>query len=193
MQELIRRLFFGLWYFRNPPWDTGITPPELVEFIATHAPGRALDLGCGTGTNVINLAQHGWQVTGIDFAGRAIRIAQRKVRMAGLKADLRVGDVTKLAGIRGPFDLILDIGCFHSLTSKSKRDYVHNLTQILAPGGRYLMYAFFKTTDKDRFGLSQADLELLGDNLTLDKRQDGTERGRAPSAWFTFRRKSGDE
>jgi len=193
VQELIRKLFFDLWYFRDPPWDTGITPPELADFIATHPPGRALDLGCGTGTNVMSLVEHGWQVTGIDFARRAIRIAQRKVHSAGLQADLRVGNVARLAGIKGPFDLILDIGCFHSLTTKSKQDYVRNLTQLLAPGGSYLMYAYFKTHEGSRFGLSQVDLELLGENLSLDRRQDGTEHGNAPSAWFTYRQKARDE
>jgi 2-polyprenyl-3-methyl-5-hydroxy-6-metoxy-1,4-benzoquinol methylase len=89
------KVIFNLWYFKKPPWDTGVSPPELIGFIATHPPGRALDLGCGTGTNVITLAQHGWQVTGVDFARKAIVMGKRKVRQAGVNADLRVGDVTK--------------------------------------------------------------------------------------------------
>src|SRR5689334_21905005 len=52
---MLRRLSFNLWYFRNPPWDSGISPPELLEFIQTHPAGKAIDLGCGTGTNVITL------------------------------------------------------------------------------------------------------------------------------------------
>ena len=50
---MLQRLFFNLWYYFNPPWDTGITPPEVVEAIdgpEALRPGRALDLGCGTGT-----------------------------------------------------------------------------------------------------------------------------------------------
>ena len=50
----MRRLLFSIWYWlRRPPWDTGVTPPELVRFVSAHSPGRALDLGCGTGTNVV--------------------------------------------------------------------------------------------------------------------------------------------
>lgn len=160
-----------------------------MDFIASHNPGRALDLGCGTGTNVIMLAQHGWQVTGVDFVGKAIAIARRKAQQAGVQVDLRVGDVAQSNGIVASFDLILDIGCFQSLTPASKRDYVRNLTHFLAPGGTYLMYAFFKSAESDRFGLTPADLELLGENLELVHRQDGTERGQKPSAWFTYRPK----
>ncbi|HZD55845.1 MAG TPA: class I SAM-dependent methyltransferase, partial [Anaerolineales bacterium] len=70
--KILRRIFFNLWYYREPPWDTGISPPELLAFIESHPAGQALDLGCGTGTNVITLARNGWQVTGVDFAPRAI-------------------------------------------------------------------------------------------------------------------------
>lgn len=38
----------------SPPWDTNITPPELVAEVEgpqARTSGRALDLGCGTGTN----------------------------------------------------------------------------------------------------------------------------------------------
>ena len=97
------------------PWDTGVSPPELTEFIRSHAPGRALDLGCGTGTNVITLAQHGWWVTGVDFAWRAIRVARRKARRSGVEVELQVADVTRGDAVSGPYDLVLDLGCFHNL------------------------------------------------------------------------------
>ncbi len=120
MQAFFRRMSFNLWYFRRPPWDTGITPPELMAFVASRPSGRALDLGCGTGTNAITLAQYGWQVTGIDFAMKAIRLARRKAIKASVVIDFHVGDVTRLEGITGLFDLVLDIGCFHSLTPEGK-------------------------------------------------------------------------
>ncbi|TMK17193.1 MAG: methyltransferase domain-containing protein [Actinobacteria bacterium] len=68
------------WMYRTgrTPWDTGVTPPEVVDLIegpAAVAAGRALDLGCGTGTNVRYLAQHGWEATGVDAvpAGSTVR------------------------------------------------------------------------------------------------------------------------
>jgi cyclopropane fatty-acyl-phospholipid synthase-like methyltransferase len=187
-QSWFRRLFFNIWYYRKPPWDTGISPPELMEHINSHPPGRALDLGCGTGTNVITLARHGWQVTGVDFAKHAIAIAQKKAEGAGVKVKLYVEDVTQLNQVSGTFDLILDMGCFHTLSAENAERYIQKLQDVLAPQGTYLMYGFFKNQNEAGPGLTQAVLAALKEHLDLVNRQDGTERGRRPSAWFTFRR-----
>jgi SAM-dependent methyltransferase len=141
---MLRKHYFNLLYlFSEPPWDTGVSPPELLDFIEHHPPGNAIDIGCGTGTNVITLAQSDWKVTGVDFAPHAIKIAKHKLRRGGIRAELVVRDATNLNGITGPFDLALDIGCFHGLRGK-KADYLSELDRILAPGGHWLMYGFFK-------------------------------------------------
>jgi SAM-dependent methyltransferase len=188
MSTVLRRLLFNFWYFREPPWDTGISPVELMEFIQSHPPGRALDLGCGTGTNVITLAQHGWQVTGVDFAWRAIRIARQKAQRAKLKVDLLIEDVTRVRDVDGRFDLVLDMGCYHSLPLESREAYLENLGRLLAPEGSYLMYGFFKNPRESGPGLTEADLQMLNDRFMLLARKDGSERGLRPSAWFTYRR-----
>ena len=64
----MQQLWWNLVYrFGKTPWDTGITPPELRAVVESGQvpPGRALDLGCGTGTNVIYLARHGLEVVGV--------------------------------------------------------------------------------------------------------------------------------
>lgn len=186
---MFRRLAFNLWYYRKPPWDSGISPPELLEFIRTHPAGKAIDLGCGTGTNVITLAKAGWQVSGVDFAPRAIRIAKNKVRREKIKADLRVGDVTRLDNIAAPFDLALDIGCFHSLPQKGKLDYLTQLDRLLAPGGYWLMYGFFNPDPlQPGPGLAEADLDLISARFSLLSRRDGFDRRDRPSAWFLFQK-----
>src|SRR5438270_4648330 len=94
----MRRMLFSLWYWvpGRRRWDTGITPPELVRFVAVSPPGRALDLGCGTGTNVVYLTQHGWDAVGVDFAARAVAKARERARRAGVASTFFVGDVTRL-------------------------------------------------------------------------------------------------
>lgn len=190
MDRLKRWLEFNRWYLRRqrPPWDTGISPPELLAFIAAQPPGRALDLGCGTGTNVVTLARHGWRVTGVDFAVKAIVEARRKARTAGVQADLRLGDVTRLDGLAGPFDLILDIGCFHGLPADGRSAYARNVKRLLAPDGTFLLYVMFKADAQSKHsGIREADLACFAPELALVARADGvdTARGR-PSAWLTY-------
>lgn len=189
MRNLIRNFFprfsFRLRYLGDPPWDSGISPPELIEFIESHPPGRALDLGCGTGTNVITLAKHGWEVTGVDFVPAAILKGQQKVRAAGVNAELRVGDVTQLAELNTKFDLILDIGCHHSLPFAKRPAYRQNLTRWLKPGGSYLLYAFIPG-ERPIPGISQAEIEQLSTIFDLEKREDGTDGDRRTSAWLWF-------
>src|SRR5436305_11263245 len=83
ISRLIMRVFYQWRYFTGKtPWDTNVTPPEVVEWVEHEdAPrGRALDLGCGTGTNALYLAQHGFEVVGVDFVSRAIATARRKAQ-----------------------------------------------------------------------------------------------------------------
>jgi SAM-dependent methyltransferase len=183
---MLQKLFFHLMYWRKPPWDTGISPPELIAFMQSHPPGRALDLGCGTGTNVITLSKAGWEAVGVDFVGKAVRKAHQKARQAGIQASFYTDDVTQLDKIEGPFDLILDMGCFHSLPSNDRPDYIENVERLLAPQGTYLLYAFLKENDQQDRGLGPADLQALNKHFNLVERQDGTERGLRPSAWFKF-------
>jgi len=168
-----------------------MSPPELMEFIRSSQPGRALDLGCGTGTNIITLAKNGWQVTGVDFAPQAISIARRKVQAAGITADIRVSDVTSLGGIHGPFDFILDLGCFHGLQGNEKASYLDQLHRVCAPQAAWLLYGFFKETDRTGGpGMVSADIEKILAGFDLVSRQDGVDRRERPSAYFLFRKKT---
>ena len=186
---MFRRLTFNFWYLRKPPWDSGISPPELFEFIQSHSAGKAIDLGCGTGTNVITLARAGWHVTGVDFVPKAIRIAKQKLKKEHLQANLLVGDVTKLKDISAQYDLALDIGCFHSLTQQGMQDYLDQLDRILAPNGFWLMYGFFKPgPPQSGPGLVEADINRISSRFTLLSHQDGFDKRERPSAWFLYQK-----
>jgi 2-polyprenyl-3-methyl-5-hydroxy-6-metoxy-1,4-benzoquinol methylase len=182
--NFLRRLQFNFLYFRNPPWDSGITPPELFEFIQSHPAGRAIDIGCGTGTNVTTLAKTGWQVTGFDFAARAIQIAKRKTKKANVQANLFTDDATRMKKVTGQFDLALDLGCFHSLDNKA--DYLTQLDRILTPNGFWLMYGFIAPSAP---GIADSDLNSISaQGLTLLSRRDGFDKRERPSAWFLFQK-----
>ncbi len=186
--SFLRRLQFNFWYFRNPPWDSGITPPELFEFIQSHPAGRAIDIGCGTGTNVTTLAKTGWQVTGFDFAARAIQIAKRKAKKAHIQANLFTDDATRMKNVTGQFDLALDMGCFHSLENKA--DYLTQLDRILAPNGFWLMYGFYApTSNPSAPKIADSDLSLISARaFTLLTRRNGFDKRERLSAWFLYQK-----
>jgi cyclopropane fatty-acyl-phospholipid synthase-like methyltransferase len=138
---------------------------------------------------VITLAQHGWEVTGIDYVRRAIWKAKRKAQQADVSVELYVDDVSKLKHITGKFDLVLDIGCYHSLDAEDKNAYVRNLEQITALGSTYLMYGFFQDPDDSGRGMRTSDLDRFETSFDQINREDGTDRGQRPSAWLTYKRK----
>lgn len=181
---LIRRLSFELRYrFGKPRWDTGVTPPELVSFVERTRPGRALDLGCGTGTNAVYLATHGWEAVGIDFSPKAMSLARARAGGSGVarRVHFILADVTRPPDLGAPFGLVLDIGCLHSVPVVARESYARVVTHALRAGGTYLLYAF---CPPDRYGIAREEVEsLFGPALALESFVEGT--GRA-SAWYRF-------
>lgn len=126
-------------------WDRGLPTAELIELAeGTSARGRALDLGCGTGTDSIFLAQHGWEVTGVDMVPRALAIARRKAAAAGVSPAFVEGDVTRLRDfeVGDGYTLLLDFGCFHTLPPDRREVYVETVSSLAAPGALFLLFGF---------------------------------------------------
>jgi len=160
-----------------------------MEFIETVLPGKALDIGCGTGTNAITLANHGWEVTGVDFAAKAIRTARRKTAAADLKIDFYAADVTDLGFLTGRFDYILDIGCLFTLNTKDRIIYAETLARLTRPGGCYMLYAWQPQLLKGKpRGISPEDLEMLLAGFFMKDRVELGEYEGRPCGWYRYRR-----
>lgn len=190
---MLQPLIYNLWYYFRPPWDTGITPPEVVEAIEgpnALRPGRALDLGCGTGTNCLYLGCHGWQVVGVDLAIPAIRKARRRARAAGLSADFYAADVTRLGFLRPGFDLALDIGCFHALDADGRTRYRDQLGRLLGPGAHYMLYAFGPRRGRwMQIGITPEETQrLFQPDFRLLRVEGGADPGGSTAAWYWLKR-----
>jgi SAM-dependent methyltransferase len=178
------------YWRKQTPWDTQVTPPEVMEFLTQASAGRALDLGCGTGTNAITLSEHGWRVTGVDFSPKAIAAARRKAARKKLSIDFYIGDVSDLSFLAGPFDLVLDIGCLFSLKAPDREKYAAGLTAILPQGARYMLYAWLPQVRRGRrVGISAQEVSALFlPAFGLDKTEVGRD-GEGQSAWYWFTRR----
>ena len=105
-------------YFRAP-WDIG-EREELVNLVENGRikPCRTIDLGSGTASNCIFLAQHGFEVTGIDYAESAIELGRNRAKEAGVSVNFMVDDLTELKNVEGVFDFLVDYGTLDDLKKR---------------------------------------------------------------------------
>ncbi|HOD84602.1 MAG TPA: class I SAM-dependent methyltransferase, partial [Phycisphaerae bacterium] len=126
-----------------PGWDAGRVASQLKKAVEEGKvkPGKALDLGCGTGTNAIYLAEKGFEVTGLEVAPTALTIAEAKARKAGVKVRWIVGDAANPPEME-PFDFIFDRGCYHHVRWVNRDGFVSAVSRLTKPGGQFLLLSF---------------------------------------------------
>ena len=158
----IHEMFNERYRTGETPWDTGISPPELLEAIENPPEGlprSMLDIGCGTGTNCLTLARRGWYTVGTDFAPLAIDIANQKalgfaddIARANGSVRFLVADVTQLAppALDERFSLLLDLGCLNGIPSALHANYAKVVEQQALPGALFLLYAHLPVAGRER-------------------------------------------
>lgn len=121
-------------------WHLSGPSPELVSALSDGwlaAGGRALDVGCGLGSEAGHLAAAGWEAAGIDLSAVAVaRAAAGHHGAAFLRADVRW-----LPFRPHCFDAAVDRGCFHYLAAPDRQVYADELRRVLRPGGKLLLRA----------------------------------------------------
>jgi 2-polyprenyl-3-methyl-5-hydroxy-6-metoxy-1,4-benzoquinol methylase len=93
--------------------------------------GRLLDFGCGGGTFLRRMREHGWRATGLDISAETVE------RLRGLNLDVLQGTLPHPELAPGSFDLVT---MWHSL--EHVPDPRHTLVEarrLLAPGGKLLV------------------------------------------------------
>jgi cyclopropane fatty-acyl-phospholipid synthase-like methyltransferase len=194
-------LYRTLYRVGFTPWDNGTIPQELSELIeGDHAlpAARALDIGCGTGTQAVYLARHGWMVTGIDDVERPLRRARERASAAGVDVDFRRADATRLSGsgLDPGFELLLDRGCFHGLGGEQRRGYEAGVTELASAGAVLLLMAFAPNrVPGGPDGADRAELErTFSPAWTIVLEQPDSESapsgpmGKVPLTWYRLER-----
>lgn len=144
MKAAIYDLMYRFW----APWDATGVRSDLVALLDSGRVDperfpRSIDLGCGTGANVVYLAERGFDATGVDFSPVALEKARARAESAGVEcrfveADL-TGDVSDLA----TFDLLTDFGTLDDLQGEARSAMARSFTALARPGAQLLMYCFY--------------------------------------------------
>ena len=123
------------------PWDTGQPDPLLVEFVTSNRvnPGSTLEIGAGTGTNAIWMAERGFDVLGVDLSPLAVERARAKIDGHALRCRFAALDFLATSPSDGPFQFVFDRGCFHVFDEPDERQrFAAQVAAALAPGGLWL-------------------------------------------------------
>lgn len=154
----VGRRAYDLMYRFGAPWE-GADRVELRALVqegrcspeALRRPGapaaRAIDLGCGSGAVSLELAEAGFEVTGVDFSPVALGKARAAATARGLgedRARFVAGDLTSggVHGVTGPFDLVVDYGTLDDLPDGDRDAMAAYITSLTRGGSRFFLFAF---------------------------------------------------
>jgi SAM-dependent methyltransferase len=168
---ILYRLGFTPWERRPVEefWGTVLDGPDGLS------PGRALDIGCGSGRDSVHLARRGWRVTAVDFVDSALDSARRRAAEANVEVNWIQADVAQLGGLglEPGYDLIVDFGCIHGLSDDDRAKALGALAGLAGPGATALILAFARGR---RLvlprGMDQEELtRVLGESFELEQAQ----------------------
>ena len=143
-----KRWMYDLLYRRGAPWEAG-PRSELVGLVEsgrlspTSTP-RAIDLGCGSGANSVFLAEHGFDVTGVDFSPVALSKARALATEHGVTASFIQGDLTAdhIPGADMPFDLLVDFGTLDDFMGARRDAMAATIIRLARRGATFLLWCF---------------------------------------------------
>jgi SAM-dependent methyltransferase len=151
------------------PWDRDEPQPLLREWLEAHdvhgAGRRAVVVGCGLGADAEHLATRGFDTTGFDVSGTAVRVARE--RHPGSPVHYRVADLLALPDEWSrAFDLVVEVFTLQALPDPPRADAMRAVAGLVAPGGTLLAVAYRHVAGDDElagppFPLTRATMEAL--------------------------------
>lgn len=132
------------------PWDSVGVRSELktvldrgLVSVRTHP--RAIDLGCGTGSNVVHLAGLGFDAHGVDFSSVALDKARARAAETRVTCTFVLGDLTveTIPEVKGAFDLLLDFGTLDDLRGEARQRMALTIERLARPGSVLIEWCFY--------------------------------------------------
>lgn len=191
MNSDVERVWDGYADAFDDEADHGLRDPQvraawqaLLTPLLPEQPVRIADLGCGTGSLAVLLAEQPNTVSGVDISGEMIRLAQAKARAAGVDVNLVQGDAADPPFAAASFDVVL---ARHVLwTFENPEAVLQRWVNLLSPGGRLILIEGQWSTGA---GMSarecrslvlqyraEADLQHLSENTQLWGKSVGDDR-----------------
>lgn len=119
-------------------FGVGIPGNNSLHLIPNNLGGHAVDLGCGTGENLVALSRLGYKVTGIDGSSSQLKLAEELLAANGTQGKLVLGDVSDfLLGDGEHFDVIISVGVMHFCSSLE--NFIARCAKLAKPGTQLVL------------------------------------------------------
>ena len=122
--------------YLDPPADTAYGLEYAFHLLGDVHGKTVLDLGCGTGENLVPLVKRGAEVIGIDISPELVELARERLGSYGLTATLRDGSAYDTGLADESVDVVFSMALLHHLDLPSARKEIH---RILRPGGLFIL------------------------------------------------------
>jgi cyclopropane fatty-acyl-phospholipid synthase-like methyltransferase len=124
-------------------WKQGINP-TLVRLVENGQvkPCRAIELGCGSGKNLVFLAKFGFDITGVENSSNALELSRKRLKMAGVSATLLQDEIIDLKNVHDSYDLLLDVGQVHDLPKTDRQSYLKSTLDLTHAGSQFFLYCY---------------------------------------------------
>ena len=117
--------------------------PGLFDWISEQKSGaKLLEIGCGMGTDLLQLARRDLLVTGVDLTEEGIKLAKKRFEIYGLPAELKVDDAENLSFAEDSFDVVYSFGVLHHTPDTQKS--INEVYRVLKPGGLAVIMLYHK-------------------------------------------------
>lgn len=143
------RPLYDWMYRRGAPWE-GSTKTDFLELLSSGRISpetvgvRAIDIGCGIGDYSRLLADHGFDVSGVDLSPVAIERALSGTDPDATSPRFVNADLLDLPEeVSGPFDLLVDIGTLDDFPRTRRPEAVDVITSLSRPGSVLYLWCFY--------------------------------------------------
>lgn len=137
---------------KTMPWYYELLDADFEKEIKQRKmKGTVLDIGTGSGTQAIELAKLGLNVTGIDISRSAVEKAKQLAKKNKINANFQFDDILHSSMLPDYFDYAFDRGCFHCIMPEQRAHYVDILHNLLKKN-RTLFLKTFSTKETGNDG-----------------------------------------